>query len=219
MCTWTKLLDTLLNLQIFQHASSIDLNMGYYNIWLDETSQKIIFPINGYRKYSYIRFQMGTSESVDILNKRISECLVGNVKCCNISKFCDTNIDTQYVKKAQKVPNIRVKSRYFWTWSFFICTMYSSHSKDFKNAIKIKNNIFAPGHGLVHPTYDDFPKIDVATNYNVRIFWHFSLSYFWWFTMTIWFKDKTSKKICYCECSNIFKWIKLMEKYPNWISI
>jgi hypothetical protein len=44
-------------LEEFAYASSLDLNMGYYNIKLDCDAQKLCTIVTHFGKYQYLKFQ------------------------------------------------------------------------------------------------------------------------------------------------------------------
>ena len=46
-------------LKDFQHATALDLNMGYYTIRLDPGSQDMCTIITPWGKYKYLRLPMG----------------------------------------------------------------------------------------------------------------------------------------------------------------
>ncbi len=56
------------------HATTLDLNMGYYNIRLDPDASRvcIIFP---WGKYSYKRLPMGIAGSPDIFQEKMSDLM------------------------------------------------------------------------------------------------------------------------------------------------
>ena len=70
-----KIQDLLLKLEGFQHATSLDLNMGYYHIELSPFSKTlctIVLPIG---KYEYQRLPMGLCNSPDIFQEKMCNLL------------------------------------------------------------------------------------------------------------------------------------------------
>ena len=67
----------LLKLEGFKYATSLDLNMGYYHIELDLSSQSLCTIVLPFGKYEYTRLPMGLSNSPDIFQERMSELLSG----------------------------------------------------------------------------------------------------------------------------------------------
>jgi len=72
-----KIQDILLQLQGFQYASSIDLNMGYYHIKLDLQAQTLCTIILPWGKYQYMRLPMGIKISSDIFQEKMSLLMSG----------------------------------------------------------------------------------------------------------------------------------------------
>ena len=67
-----KISTILQELQGFNWATSLDLNMGYYTIRLDPDSQKMCTLILPWGKYSYQRLPMGIAGSPDIFQEKMS---------------------------------------------------------------------------------------------------------------------------------------------------
>jgi hypothetical protein len=67
LCLLPKVWDTLLKLEGFQHATSLDINMGWYQIWLDRESSKLC--ASGFLggKFKMSAFLMGLCELPDML--------------------------------------------------------------------------------------------------------------------------------------------------------
>jgi hypothetical protein len=59
----------------FSYATTLDLNMGYYNIRLDPDASKICTVIFPWGKYSYKRLPMGIAGSPDIFQKKMLELM------------------------------------------------------------------------------------------------------------------------------------------------
>jgi hypothetical protein len=69
--------DMLLNLEGFQYATSLDLNMGYYHIELDPDSKKLCTLVFPFGKYEMQRLPMGLCNSPDIFQEQMSELFEG----------------------------------------------------------------------------------------------------------------------------------------------
>ena len=61
-----KINEILLKSEGFQHATSLDLNMGYYHIRISENASNLCVIILTGGKYQYKRLTMGVSNSPDI---------------------------------------------------------------------------------------------------------------------------------------------------------
>ncbi len=72
-----KIQDMLLNLEGFQYATSLDLNMGYYHIELNPDSKKYCTIVLPFGKFEYQRLPMGLCNSPDIFQEKVSELMVG----------------------------------------------------------------------------------------------------------------------------------------------
>ena len=60
-------------LEVFQYATALDLNMGYYNIRLSPTSQDTITIVTAFGKFRYNRLPMGVYASGDIFQAKVYE--------------------------------------------------------------------------------------------------------------------------------------------------
>ena len=69
--------DMLLNLEGFQCATSLDLNMGYYHIKLNPASREMCTIVLPFGKCEYQRLPMGLCNSPDIFQEKISELMEG----------------------------------------------------------------------------------------------------------------------------------------------
>ena len=69
--------DMLLNLEGFQYATSLDLNMGYYHIELSPTSKRLCTLVFPFGKYEMQRLPMGLCNSPDIFQEKMSELFDG----------------------------------------------------------------------------------------------------------------------------------------------
>ena len=74
-----KISDTLQELEGFQYASSLDLNMGYYHIRLSDKSADMCTIVPEFGKFRYKRLPMGVAGSPDIFQAKIYE-LMGDLK-------------------------------------------------------------------------------------------------------------------------------------------
>ena len=66
-----KIQDMLLNLEGFQYATSLDLNMGYYHIELTPNSKRLCTIVLPWGKYEYQRLPMGLCNSPDIFQEKM----------------------------------------------------------------------------------------------------------------------------------------------------
>ena len=69
--------DMLLNLEGFQYATSLDLNMGYYHIELSPHSKELCTIVLPFGKFEYQRIPMGLCNSPDIFQEKMSELMDG----------------------------------------------------------------------------------------------------------------------------------------------
>ena len=67
----------LLKLQGFKYASSLDLNMGYYTIRLNPTTQHMCTIVLPFGKYKYKRLPMGIAGSPDIFQGKMTSLMAG----------------------------------------------------------------------------------------------------------------------------------------------
>ena len=70
-----RISDTLQQLEGFNYATSLDLNMGYYHIRLSPTAADMCTIITEYGKFRYKRLPMGVACSPDIFQAKIYELL------------------------------------------------------------------------------------------------------------------------------------------------
>jgi hypothetical protein len=75
-----KISTILQELEGFTHATSLDLNMGYYTIRLDPTASKMCTFIFPWGKYSYKRLPMGFGGPADIFQAQIMD-LMASLEC------------------------------------------------------------------------------------------------------------------------------------------
>ena len=66
-----RISDTLQQLEGFQYATSLDMNMGYYRISLSEKAADMCTIITDFGKYRHKRLLMGVSCSPDIFQAKI----------------------------------------------------------------------------------------------------------------------------------------------------
>jgi len=64
--------DMLLNLDVFQWASSLDLNMGHHHIRLDPASKQLCTIALPFDKHEYQAIPMGLWNSPDIFEEKMS---------------------------------------------------------------------------------------------------------------------------------------------------
>ena len=69
--------DMLLNLEGFQHATSLDLNMGYYHLELDDRAKELCTIVLPFGKFEYQRTPMGLSNSPDNFQQAMNELFEG----------------------------------------------------------------------------------------------------------------------------------------------
>jgi len=67
----------LLNLEGFQWATSLDLNMGCYHIRLDPASKQLCTIVLPFGKYEYQAIPMGLCNSHDIFQEKMSKLMDG----------------------------------------------------------------------------------------------------------------------------------------------
>ena len=72
-----RIQDLLLKLEGFQHATSLDLNMGYYHVELSPHSRELCTIVLPWGKYEYQRLPMGLCNSPDIFQEKMSELFAG----------------------------------------------------------------------------------------------------------------------------------------------
>ncbi len=72
-----KIQDMLLNLEGFQYATSLDLNMGYYHIELTPGSKELCTIVLPFGKFEYQRLPMGLCNSPDIFQEKMSDLMEG----------------------------------------------------------------------------------------------------------------------------------------------
>jgi len=71
-----KIQNLLLQLEGFQYASSLDLNMGYYHIELNPDARKLCTIVLPFGKFEYQRLPMGLCNSPDIFQEKMSNLML-----------------------------------------------------------------------------------------------------------------------------------------------
>ncbi len=69
--------DMLLNLEGFKYATSLDLNMGYYHLELDDDAKELCTIVLPFGKFEYQRTPMGLCNSPDIFQEKMNELFQG----------------------------------------------------------------------------------------------------------------------------------------------
>jgi transposase InsO family protein len=116
--------DMLMNLEGFQYATSLDLNMGYYHIELSPYSRELCTIVLPFGKYEYQRLPMGLCNSPDIFQEKMSELMQGlefvrtyidDLLCLTKGTFEDHLEKIELVFKRLQAAGLRVNA----TKSFF----------------------------------------------------------------------------------------------------
>eukprot|EP00957_Ditylum_brightwellii_P079336 6031842-Ditylum_brightwellii.AAC.1 len=61
----------------FKHATSSDLNMGYYNIEITPDASKLCTNLLAWGKYEYCKLPMGLCNSPDIFQEKMNALFAG----------------------------------------------------------------------------------------------------------------------------------------------
>ena len=69
--------EMMLNLEGFQYATALDLNMGYYHVRLDPDSRKLCTIILPFGKFEYQRLPQGICNGPDVFQEKMSELFDG----------------------------------------------------------------------------------------------------------------------------------------------
>ena len=69
------ILDLIQTLEGFSYATTLDLNMGYYTIKLNERAQDYCTIVTPWGKYAYTRLPMGLSSAPDIFQQKMSSLM------------------------------------------------------------------------------------------------------------------------------------------------
>ena len=72
-----KISGIMQELEGFQYATALDLNMDYYTIRLDPGSQDMCTIITPWGKYKYLRLPMGIMCAPDIFQEKMSNLIEG----------------------------------------------------------------------------------------------------------------------------------------------
>src|SRR5687768_3572210 len=73
----TKIQEMLLKLEGFMWATSLDLNMGYYHLYLTPNVSQLCTVVLPWKKNEYLRLPMGLCNSPDIFQEKMSELMTG----------------------------------------------------------------------------------------------------------------------------------------------
>jgi len=115
----------LLNLEGFQWATSLDLNMGCYHIRLDPASKQLCTVVLPFAKYEYQAIPMGLCNSPDIFQEKMSKLMVGlafvwtyidDLLCLTKGTFCDQLEKVELVLQRLQKAGLKVNV----TKSFFV---------------------------------------------------------------------------------------------------
>ena len=107
----------LQELEGFQWATSLDLNMGYYRIGLDPDSFKICTIVVSWGKYSYQRPPMGISGSPDIFQENMSSLTqsldyvrvyIDDILCISCDNLTDHLAKLRWVFERPKMADLKV---------------------------------------------------------------------------------------------------------------
>jgi hypothetical protein len=71
-----KIQNLLLQLEGFQYATSLDLNMGYYHIKLSPDAKKLCTIVLPFRKFEYQQLSMGLCNSQDIFQEKMYNLMI-----------------------------------------------------------------------------------------------------------------------------------------------
>ena len=90
-----KQTNLLMNLEGFQYATSLDLNMGYYHLELSAKSKELCTIVLPFGKCEYQRTPMGLCNSPDIFQEKMNELFDGldYVRACIDDLLCLTKSD------------------------------------------------------------------------------------------------------------------------------
>ena len=72
-----KMREIILNLEVFQYARSLDLNMVYYRISINNQASNLCTIILPWGKYKYKRLPMGICNSPDIFQEKMNKMFCG----------------------------------------------------------------------------------------------------------------------------------------------
>ena len=112
--------DMLLNLEGFQFATSLDLNMGYYHIELNPNSKRYCTIVLPFGKFEYQRIPMGLCNSPDIFQEKMSElmdglefirCYINDLLCLTKGDFDDHLDKLEHVFRRLKEAGLKVNAK------------------------------------------------------------------------------------------------------------
>ena len=69
----TRIGKTMQQLEVFQYATALYINMGYYTIRLSRASHYVTMIVTEYGKLRYNRLHMGICDSGDIFQAKVDE--------------------------------------------------------------------------------------------------------------------------------------------------
>ena len=75
----TRINDTMQELEGFHYATLLNINMGYYNIWISPASQEMITIVTEFEKFIYNCLPMGMCASGDISQSKLND-LLGDIE-------------------------------------------------------------------------------------------------------------------------------------------
>ncbi len=116
--------DMLLNLEGFQYATSLDLNVGYYHVELNPNSRELCTIVLPFGKYEYQRVPMGLCNSPDIFQEKMSELMDGlefvrtyidDLLCLTKGSFEDhlTKLEQVFIRLSQAGLKINANKSFF----------------------------------------------------------------------------------------------------------
>jgi len=74
-----RIADTLQQMEGFQYATTLDMNMGYYHLSLDRESSEMCTIVTEFCKFRYKRLPMGVSCTPDIFQSKMNG-LLGDIE-------------------------------------------------------------------------------------------------------------------------------------------
>jgi len=96
----------LQQLEGFQYATSLDMNMGYYHLSLDRESSDMCTIVSEFGKYGYKRLPMGVSCAPDVFQSKINGLLgdIEGVKAyLDDILILDQGTYTEHLERVEKV--------------------------------------------------------------------------------------------------------------------
>ena len=110
----------LQQLEGFQYATSLDLNMGYYHIQLTPNSSKICTIVLPWGKYEYLRLPMGLCNSPDIFQEKMDELFqdfkqvrayIDDILCLTTGSWKDHLTTLKRVLTIMQKANLRINAK------------------------------------------------------------------------------------------------------------